>query len=151
MQVEEGIIEKIMDRKALVRIQQSSGCTTCESRHSCDVASNKKKIVMEVANNLQAKIGDRVEISIPESSLLKLSLLVYLLPVVALLIGALMGSILAHPFQTDSTLTSIIGGAIAMAVVFCVLKVLDRRTKTAEKYYPRMTRILHSLDDLTHF
>lgn len=143
MEIEQGIVEKASKRKAMVRIQKSSACATCSSKDSCDVSSDKK-IVIEVANDLQAKTGDRVELSMPESSLLKLSLLVYLLPVVALIAGACLGAELAPVLNMDTTLASVIFGASAMAMVYCVLRWLDGISNFREKYYPRMTRILAS-------
>jgi len=141
MEIEKGIVEKASKRKAIVLIQKSSACATCDSKDSCGVSSDKK-IVIEVTNDLQAKIGDLVELSMPESSLLKLSLLVYLLPVVALIAGACLGAELAPVLHMDTTLASVIVGCSAMAIVFCILKWLDGISNFREKYYPRMTRIL---------
>ncbi|RLC29833.1 MAG: hypothetical protein DRH37_06715 [Deltaproteobacteria bacterium] len=143
MQVEEGVIEKASGRKVSVRIQQSAACATCESRGSCEVASDKK-MVIEVTNDLGAKIGDRVEISIPESSLLTLSFLVYFLPSVALIAGAFLGAGWGRFFNLEPASASIIGGAMGVGVVFCLLKWLDRGSSLKQKYYPRMTRILIS-------
>ena len=106
-------------------------------------------MVIEVANDLQAKIGDRVQISMPEGSLLKLSFLVYFLPVVALIAGAILGDRVAPFLNMEPTPASVIGGVSAMAIVFCALKWLDRGSNTREKYYPRMTRILFSGNPLT--
>jgi sigma-E factor negative regulatory protein RseC len=143
MEIEQGIVEKASKRKAIVHIQKSTACATCDSKDSCGVSSDKK-IVIEVVNDLQAKIGDRVELSMPESSLLKLSLLVYLLPVVALIAGACLGAELAPVLNMDTTLASVIFGGSAMAMVYCVLRWLDGISNFREKYYPRMTRILIS-------
>lgn len=144
MEIEEGIIEKISRRKAWVRIQRRAACSTCSSHDTCDIVSNKGKVTIEVVNHLKAKIGDHVEISMPEGSLLKLSFLVYFLPVVALILGAVLGEKWAEYAQTDSALFSIGGGAVAMSMVFCLLKWFERGSKTKDKYYPRMTRIIYS-------
>ncbi len=141
MESEEGIVERILKQKAVVRIQQSSKCATCDSRDSCDVSSDKK-ILIEVANDLQAKIGDLVEISMPENSLLQLSMLVYLLPIIALIAGALVGENMAGHLNTDPNLTAVFSGGAAMALVFIILRWLDHSTDFREKYYPRMTRII---------
>ena len=143
MPIEEGVVQEASKRKALVRIQQGSACATCGSRDSCDISSGDN-MTIEVSNELQAKIGDRVQISLPESSLLKLSFLVYLLPVIALVAGACVGAELAKVFDMDSTLTSVVAGCSAMAIVFCILRWLDGISDFRKKYYPRMTRILLS-------
>jgi len=83
-----------------------------------------------------------VQLSVPVGSLMKLSLLVYFFPIVALIAGAITAGAWAESFHMDSTLASILGGGIAMGVTFCVLKWLDKRSATRDEYQPRMTRIL---------
>ncbi len=143
MPIEEGVVLEASKRKALIRIQQGSACASCNSRDSCEISSGDN-MTIEVSNDLQAKIGDRIQISLPESTLLKLSLLVYLLPVVALVLGACVGAELATILDMDSTVTSVVAGCAAMAIVFCVLRWLDGISDFRKKYYPRMTRILIS-------
>ncbi len=147
MPIEEGVVLETSNQKALVRIQQGSACASCGSRDSCDISSGKN-MTIEVSNDLKAKIGDLVQISLPESSLLKLSFLVYLLPVIALVAGACVGAKLAGLVNMDSTLASVVAGCSAMAIVFCVLRRLDGISDFRKKYYPRMTRILTSAPTL---
>jgi sigma-E factor negative regulatory protein RseC len=140
MVTEEGVIEKISREKALVRIQKSSACKHCESRGACHALSDKEMLI-EIANDLRAKVGDHVELSVPESSLVKLSLLVFFLPIVALVAGAYVGGSLADFFGIASTLSSILGGALAMGLTFLGLRRLERAVKDKVEYLPRMTRI----------
>ena len=137
-----GVVCKILNRNALVRIQKSSACAHCESRDSCEFSD--KEMLVEVLNDLEAKVGDHVEVSLPKSSLLTLSLLVYLFPVAALVCGAYAGSLWAAGIQIDGTLSAILGGALAMGFAFYILKYFDRTAVWKEKYFPRMTRIVVS-------
>ena len=139
---EQGVIEEVSGQKALVRIEKTSACATCGSRGACEAVSDKAMIV-EVTNDLGAGKGDRVEISVSSGSFLKLSILVYFLPVVALVAGALAGGELSAPLHLHPTLASILGGCSAMAVTFYALKRLDRSSRASRKFQPRMTRILH--------
>ena len=143
MITEEGIIEKMFHRKAVVRIQRSSACAHCESRGACHVTEGGAMLI-EVTNDLQAKVNDHVEISVPGGSLLKLSLLVYFVPILALIAGAFAGSMLAQSFNAQPTLLSIVCGGFAMGIAFCVLKWVDRHTQAKRNYQPRITRILFS-------
>ncbi|MDY6971159.1 MAG: SoxR reducing system RseC family protein [Thermodesulfobacteriota bacterium] len=138
---ENGVIEKTLEKKAVVRIQKSPSCATCNSRGSCGVMSGKD-MVIEVANELQAKAGDRVEISVPTGTMIKLSLLIHLFPIMALLIGAISGRACAAYIHVQPTVASIIGGGLAVGLSFYLLKRLNRSAITAAKYRPRMTRIL---------
>lgn len=145
MPTEEGIIEKTSHSNAVVRIQKSSACAHCESRGACHVSEGNAMLI-EVPNDLQAKVNDHVEISLPEGSLLKLSLLVYFVPILALIAGAIGGSMLAQSFNLQPTLAPIVCGGFAMGITFCVLKRLDRSGHARRNYQPRITRILFSAE-----
>jgi len=141
MVTEQGVIEDVSGQKTLVRIKKSSACATCESRGSCEVVSGKSMVV-EVANDLGAGQGDHVELSVPSGSFLKLSLLVYILPVVALMAGAFAGGSLAGVLHMPLPLASVIGGFLVMGITFYALKRFDRSLRSRSEFRPRMTRIL---------
>ena len=104
---------------------------------------SEKTMHVEVVNDLGAKEGDRVEISVPTGSFLKLSVLVYLLPVVALLGGAYAGSLWAEARGNDGTICSVLFGGIAMGIAFFALRRIERSAASpSSDYQPRMTRIL---------
>ena len=141
MATEEGIIEKAFENKAVVRIQRNSACAHCQTKGACEMLSDKEMRI-EVSNRLHAKDGDRVEISIPTRSLLKMSLFVYFLPIVALVIGAVLGGEFAEVFRLTPTTGSISGGAVLMAAAYFLLKHLNRGAEGRYDYQPQITRIL---------
>ena len=138
---EQGIIENVSGRKTLVRIKKRSACANCESRGDCAVDSGKSMLV-EVVNNLGGGEGDHVELTVPSGAFLKLSLLVYILPVVALIAGAFAGGALAGVLHMPLSLASVIGGFLVMGVTFYALKRYDRSLRARSEFRPRMTRIL---------
>lgn len=148
MEREEGVIQQLLNNnKALVNVQKSSHCSTCQSRGSCHVMDGRDTLI-EVDNDLHAKVGDRVEITVPTTTLLKLSILVYFVPILALLVGAYLGAAWASSFQLEATLASVLGGALAMGATFYGLKRLDRRLRGKPEFTPRMRRILFSAASL---
>jgi len=145
MITERGIIDKISGRKATVRIQKSSACSSCESRDSCDVHGGKP-MEIEVNNRLKAGEGDQVEVSIPSGTFLLLSLYVYFIPVAALIAGAYVGGTLLAPgLGLSETPCSIVLGFLAMGVTFIFLRRFDKTPGASRKYRPRMTRIVSRL------
>lgn len=138
---EQGVVERVKGGKALLRIERTSACATCESRGSCEMGPGKKMMV-EVTNDLGARTGDRVEVSVPTGSILKLSLLVYLFPILSLIAGAYAGGECAQRLAFDTTLVSIFGGGMMAAIAFIVLRHLDRRLQLRGRSIPQMTRIL---------
>jgi sigma-E factor negative regulatory protein RseC len=145
MITEQGVVEEVSGRKATVRVEKSSACATCQSRESCQEGSGREMII-EVPNEIGAATGDRVEISIPSGSFLILSLLVYILPVTALIAGAAAGGAVARALNFNLTLASIAGGCLAMGITFYALKRIDRSTRARKQFQPRMTRRLFRSD-----
>ena len=138
---EKGVVEKIARRKAVVKLQRSSGCDTCEAKGSCH-AEGDKEMLVEMENELQAKQGDIVEVSMPARSVAKMALVVYLGPVAALIAGAFAGEALGKSFQLDSPLVPVIGGLVLLAASLLALKGYDRFAQSRPEYRPHMTRIL---------
>jgi sigma-E factor negative regulatory protein RseC len=138
-----GVVEKVFRQKAVVKLQRSSGCETCEARGSCH-AEGDKEILVEVENELHAKEGDTVEVSMPARSVAKMALVVYLGPVAALIAGAITGDALGKSFHLNSPLSPVIGGIALLAASLLALKGYDRFARSRPEYQPRMTRILAS-------
>ena len=138
---ERGVVEKIVRQRAVVKLQRSSGCDTCEARGSCH-AEGDKNMLVELENELQAKEGDTVEVSMPTRSVAKMALMVYLGPVVALIAGAFAGDAVGRSFQLDSPLASVIGGLVLLAASLLALKGFDRFARSRPEYHPHMTRVL---------
>ncbi len=141
MLTEEGIIEKVYGNRATVLLRRSSACAHCESQGACEVADEKNMHVV-LANELHAAVGDRVEISLPSHSLLKLSLVVYFVPVVALVIGAALGDAWSPLFDVKAATGAIIGGGVGLFGTYLLMKWMNRVARSRIEYRPRMTRII---------
>ena len=98
-------------------------CGSCQHNGSCGVSSLAKVFkfnknnVLKLKNTIKAKQDDWVEIAIDDSVILKSSFLVYLLPLLALVLGAL---ILNAIFKTE--MASIIGAAIGVFISTLIIK-----------------------------
>ena len=138
---ERGVVEKIVHQKAVVKLQRSAGCDTCEARGSCH-AEGDKEMLVEVENELHAKEGDTVEVSMPTRSVAKMALVVYFGPVAALIAGAFAGEALGKSFQLNSPLAPVVGGIVLLAASLLALKGYDRFARARPEYHPHMTRIL---------
>lgn len=145
---EQGIIEKVHKDKAVIRVNRTSACAACKSQDSCHM--EKRDILVEVTNDLQARSGDHVELSMPEGAIMRLSMLVYLFPVIALLIGAFAGASLGEALQLNTSVSALVCGALAVVIVFLLLKKLERKPDFRKKYQAHITRILASANSPFH-
>jgi len=139
MITEEGIVEKSNSDRVLVRVARTEACAHCQTRGACQMFS-RKEMRVEVLNDLGAKEGDRVKISVPTGSFLKLSMIVYLLPVAALIGGAYAGTL----WGADGALP-VLFGALAMGLTFPILRRYNRSALSpSSTFQPRLTKIVSS-------
>jgi len=85
------VVVKIENHQVWVEAGQNSACGGCQQKASCTtnaLGSVLKKRSVPVDCDIQLKTGDEVMVAIDESLLLRASLLLYLLPLIALFTGA---------------------------------------------------------------
>jgi sigma-E factor negative regulatory protein RseC len=85
------IVVKIENDQVWVESRQNSVCGGCQQKASCttgSLGSVLKKKSVPVDCDIQLKTGDKVMIAIDENLLLRASLLLYLVPLVAPFAGA---------------------------------------------------------------
>jgi sigma-E factor negative regulatory protein RseC len=87
---ESATVVKIENQQIWVAAE-NNGCSGCAQKSGCTTA-NLGKILkrkpVSVANSLPLSVGDKVIVGIEEIVLLKAAFLLYVLPLIALLIGA---------------------------------------------------------------
>lgn len=111
---ESAVVVKIENRQVWVESEQNSACGACMQKASCSsnaIGSVLKKKRVPVDSDMQLKTGDRVMVAIDESLLLRASLLVYLLPLIALFAGAGIADWLL-PIDADASDLWLAGGAV---------------------------------------
>lgn len=145
MPIEEGVVLKRMDDKglALVKTVRSSACDHCTAKHACSTQDAVTEMEVEAVNAAEASPGDRVQISIASRTLLSAAFLLYVLPILAMAIGAALGDYLGKQHMGfDPTLGSIALALVAFAIVFCLIRMHANRRASGNAYRPRITRIL---------
>ncbi len=144
MPVEEGVVLKRIDAKglALVKTVRSSACESCSARHSCSGQDAGSEMEVEAINAADASVGDRVQIAIESKTLLSAAFLLYVLPIVAMAIGAALGDDWGPKMGIDATIASIVLGLGAFVVVFLLVRWYANQKASGNAYRPRITRIV---------
>jgi len=88
-----GQVVDIEEQWLLVETAIKSTCNSCAAKSNCGTSTiaqafSSKSVVNKVKNTLNAKVGDSVEIGIPEASLLQGSFYLYLLPLFVAIFSA---------------------------------------------------------------
>lgn len=119
---------------AKVEYTRSSACGHCEHQSGCSIKSEgeSKQQIIEIPCNLNLTIGQQVRIGIPETNLVRGAFLAYMIPLIGVLIGAVIGSLLDSEQQESM---AIFGAFAGGCIGFFTLKLLSS-SKRMVHYQP---------------
>jgi sigma-E factor negative regulatory protein RseC len=139
---EPGIVKRAIGTKAWVVTTRSEMCEACASQGACKVLGGGKEMEVEAINTAQAKPGDQVLLTLEDQSLIKLSFLVYMFPILALIAGAALGQKVGPLLSINQELASFGLGAIAFGLAFLIVRKKDKTLEQTGSTIPRVTRII---------
>lgn len=118
---EAGQVVEVDDDKVWVETVRSSACDTCKAQKGCGHGLINKaapgqtiRIAVE-KSGFTVQSGDWVTFGVPEDTLVKASIIGYLMPIVLLIVGALAGKLLLG--ETGSVLFGIGGLVVGFYLV----------------------------------
>ena len=145
MATEEGIVIAVGPSTARIKTTRSGACKSCVSRGSCHTTGGGNDMEVEAINTVGAEIDDRVVINFDSASLLKISFLLYIFPILCMLAGAVSGQSLAPAFGLNPTIFSVILGITFFILAFFFIRIKGDRMSKKDAYRPKVTRILKRL------
>ena len=138
-----GIVIRInSDGKADVVASKQGDCGSCSAAHSCHTSTSAKKMTTTVFNPVGAEPGDAVAIDVSTGQLLKGMALVYLLPVMGLLIGAIFGANIKASVSMTETGSALLFGGIGLVLGFGLVITLSKLLAANDAYTPVISRII---------
>jgi len=140
---QEGVVSRIdAGGRAFVAVQRAEACQTCSSRPACvALGARTSEIQVEVSNDIGAGPGDRVGLALPERDIVTVSILVYLVPTLGLLVGALLGSNLSPDSSDSGNSVALLGAGVGLGLGLLASRVIGRILGAGRRYAPRLTRI----------
>lgn len=135
-----GFVKNISKGKAEVEVKRISGCGGgCKSCGGCDTPSH----TVFIKNNINAEIGDTVEIKGETKNILKYTLIVYMIPFAMLIIGITLGmKILKNLEVSNQEPLSFLIGLVFLALGYFIVKIFDRKIEEKDDSTITMTRII---------
>jgi sigma-E factor negative regulatory protein RseC len=129
------------DSTAVVLVNRSSACEGCGAKGACHAFGGGRDAKVSVDNEIGAKAGDLVEIGIEEASLVKASFVVYIIPIIALLLGAWAGQLIAGHINISEEGGAAFGGLFALIDSLIVIRLFNPVFKKYRSMRPRIIRI----------
>lgn len=135
-----GVVKSLHDPLATVVVDKKSACDQCSM--GCKISGEGAEI--EALNVAKATVGQTVKIHMRPYSYMKGSLLVYGVPALLLIIGAIVGRELLGRYITgiDKDLLSAIAGFSACFIGFIIVKIVSSRMEKKVEYKPVIEEIL---------
>ena len=137
-----GVVTKVEGVTAKVAVEKRGACDGCTAKGACETKGEIMEI--EALNIAWAKEGQTVRISIKPQTYLKGTMLVYGLPLILFIAGAIAGKNAGEEYfkDTNSDIIAAIGGFGALILSFLGAKVWAQKTESKTEYKPVIEEIV---------
>lgn len=137
---EYGVVLELIGEKAIVNVKRQSACGQCKA---CELGtSEQKEINITAKNDVGAKVNDNVNLLIETPDILKAAIIVYCIPLVALLAGVGVSTYITRLMGIDGETISIFAGLVCTGLSYILVKKKDAKLKKTKKYEPSIVEIL---------
>lgn len=124
----DAVVTAVEGDRVLVEAGRRSACGHCDAAGACGGSVfaglfGNRPVRVEAKNEIDAQVGDRVIVSLPERTMMSVSLRLYLLPLFGLFLGAVVGEFFSFRFGAGSTEPwAVLGGLLGLTGVLFFLR-----------------------------
>lgn len=141
---ETGTVIRVDGDWAVVEPNKGNACGSCSVKGGCGTASlsrffGQRRQAFHARNLVNARPGDPVVMGMEETSLVRSSLIVYLVPLLGMILGAGLMATWAERSGLNQDLMGLIGLVAGLAAGGMLARLLSHRRR--EDLYPRIIRI----------
>ena len=131
---EEGIVKELKDGIATVVISNSDNCEECTAKLYCKPGNTKQRS-LTVNDPLGVNVGDSVKVSIKGSQILRVSFLIYGMPLILILAGLFLGM---QVFQINKELFSTLFAVGLVLAYTSIILLVDKKKKHDIRSYSQI-------------
>ncbi len=139
---EEGVVRQVAGEMAVVESVQNDACAECGARGACHTMGGGKKRLVAAVNQAGAQVDDRVELAISRKAVLGAGALVYMLPVLAVIAGAITGQKMGPDWGWDPTTASVVLALACLGVTWLIISRISRSLAGHKRFSVRIVRVL---------
>lgn len=139
------VIELVDGTTAKIKMQKHSACAACGK---CASSTDKKDIIVEVDNNIGAKVGDYVEVNMDSVNVIKAAAIVYIVPLIALLGGTIISYGIFNFIDIGMNKEVLSGfiGIVLTIISYLLIKSKDRKFRESRNYIPIIKKVINTID-----
>jgi sigma-E factor negative regulatory protein RseC len=131
---EDGIVKESKDGIATIVISDSENCKECTAKLYCKPGNSNLRS-LTVNDPLGVSVGDSVKISIKGSQILRVSFLIYGMPLILILAGLFIGM---QVFQINKELFSTLLAVGLVSAYTSIILFVDKKKNHTLRSYPQI-------------
>ena len=135
--IEVGKVIEVKKDIAIVQLESKKECSSCTMAKFCELVERRKRCI-ETEKMPGTKVGDKVKIKVAGELLLKGTTLLFLIPAISFIFGAVIGQMVM-----EGIVFSLILGILFLVVAFLILHFFDKKL-AEKKNKPKIIAILSS-------
>lgn len=145
------IVELREGRIALVECVRNSACQHCASSAACNLGMDQDSMRVEAWNQIDAGLHDRVKIVTSTGNYLKSSFMLYIVPIIGLLFGGLLGQTIGEQgwLAVDPVLMSALSGVVFLVLTFLLIRRITRGLNRRQ-YMPQIVQLTSDNSHTAH-
>ncbi|MCA1785703.1 MAG: SoxR reducing system RseC family protein [Desulfobacteraceae bacterium] len=140
MITEYGIVTRATPAMAWIKTNRTATCGGCTAKDSCGTMHRGQEMMVEVPNTIGVTPGDSVVIGIETKPVMLLTFLVYVVPIICLVIGALAGDAVSPLIGINPSFSAMVLGFSAFGAAFFVLHKKSAALDQKKGYKPVLIR-----------
>lgn len=136
------IVMQLDGAEAIVEAIQGGGCGLCSSVQGCGKASQlfcSQPRRFRVRNEMNARVGEEVQVFVADGVLLRSAAVIYVLPLMLLLTGGMLGSHFADSVAGSDAYAAA-GALLGLVVGFALSRLISLRQCTLSSAQPLIAR-----------
>lgn len=143
MAEEQGVVLRVTeDGWADVLTERSDACQGCGASHCCAGSGNEKKMVTRALNRAGAEPCDRVSLKLETGTLMKGATVLYLIPIMGFLVGAVVGAVIHESVPLSETKSEILFAFGGLGLSFLLASYLSRWLSRKGALTPVISRVI---------
>lgn len=135
---EYGVVLNVENGNAIIGLKRNSACSSCGA---CELGSNHSQMELTLENTVNARPGDTVEIQLPASQFLKASAILYLIPLIGLILGIVLGYYIGLALNANAEIIGAVNGILFTTLAYMSIRRLEPKFKKNTDLNPTIVGI----------
>lgn len=138
-----GVVVGIDTGKVVVSVKRDAACGKCKACYG----SSEQDLLINVPEYANAKLGDKVAISMESAMVLRAALIMYCIPLAGLIGGVVAGVSFASQLGIDNEIAGVIGGVFFTSLAFIGIKCFEPYFKKMACFEPKIVNSVEKIKE----